>query len=231
MVQFPTLPRQPGYVQVADHIRAAILDRSLSKGEALPPERSLAQQFGVSRTTVREALRHLEAQGLLAARSRTSPMHAASPDVALTRFREALVHVVQLNQVSLAELVELRTAIESAALTRAAASPIPEHLDEARALLERMAAKDISAADHQSADVDFHVALVAASGNRAFTAVMLAVKDSIRLHLGDTLTARRFAELRSRLLAEHRALLRAVERGNAKSATARLLEHLEFYGT
>jgi DNA-binding FadR family transcriptional regulator len=231
MIQFRSVPRLPSYVQVADQIRSAILDRSLSKDEALPPERALAQQFGVSRTTVREALRHLEAQGLLAARGRTSPMHAANPEAAIRRFREALVHVVQLSEVSLADLVELRVAIESAALTRAAASASAEHLAQARASLESMSEKGISAADFQAADVAFHVALVATSGNQALLAVMLAVKDSIALHLKDSLTPRRFAELRPRLLAEHGELLRAVERGNAKAARALLLEHLAFYGT
>lgn len=57
------LKRATAYEQVAERIRAAILDKSLSADALLPPERELAVQFGVSRTTVREALRHLQAQG------------------------------------------------------------------------------------------------------------------------------------------------------------------------
>jgi len=57
------------------------------------------------------------------------------------------------------------------------------------------------------------VALVAASGNRALTLVMLAVKDAIRLHLDEALRSRSFAKLRPRLVDEHRGLLKSVERG------------------
>src|SRR6266571_5547950 len=94
-IRFQNVARSTIYVQVADQIREAILNRSLASGESLPPERELAQQFGVSRATVREALRHLQAQGLLAPRGRTAPMQTASPEAAVARFREALSHVVK----------------------------------------------------------------------------------------------------------------------------------------
>ncbi|XXZ63622.1 FCD domain-containing protein [Sorangium sp. So ce341] len=78
----------------------------------------------------------------------------------------------------------------------------------------------------------FHAALVAASGNQALSLVMVAVKDSIRLHLEEALRARSFPAIRPRVVEEHRALLRAIERGNAKSAATLLRAHLsEFYGT
>jgi DNA-binding FadR family transcriptional regulator len=231
MVEFRSVSHLPGYVQVAAQIRGAILDRSMSRGEALPPERLLAKQFGVSRTTIREALRHLEAQGLLAARGRTSPMHAATPEAAVVRFRESLVHVVELSGVSLSNLVELRRAVEAAALTRAAREPVVEHLSVARGHLETMARHGVSVADFYSADVAFHVALVAASGNEALNAVMLAVTDAIRLHVGELLTPRRFAELNLQLIDEHRSILRAIERGNGKSASPLVRQHLSFYGT
>ena len=59
--RFQQLTRQTAYEQVAERIRAAILDKSLSADEQLPAERDLAAQFGVSRATLREALRHLQA--------------------------------------------------------------------------------------------------------------------------------------------------------------------------
>jgi DNA-binding FadR family transcriptional regulator len=220
------------YVQVAEQIRRAILERALPSGEGLPPERELVQQFGVSRATVREALRHLQAQGFLASRGRTSSMRAAGPEEAVARFCEALGHVVQLREVSLPDLVELRIAIESAALARAAIAPVAARLDEARTALAIMERAETGPADFHAADVAFHVALVGASGNQALLLVMLAVKDAIALHLRESLPDGTFARLRSRIVAEHRKLLRAVETGNAKSAIAGLRSHLAtFYGT
>jgi DNA-binding FadR family transcriptional regulator len=229
--RFDRLTRVTAYQQVAEQIRAAILDKSLSTDERLPAERELATQFGVSRTTVREALRHLQAQGLLAARGRTSPMQPADPDAALARFREALSHVVQLRNVSLPELLELRFAIETAALVRAAQSPLPAQLLAARAALEVMDSARITQAAFYEADVNFHAALVAASGNEALRLVMLAVKDSMRLYLDQAMRGRSFAKVRPQIVEEHRRLLEAVERGEVDAVSALLREHLEFYGS
>lgn len=229
--RFGPLTRTTAYEQVAERIRAAILDRSLAADERLPPERELAAQFGVSRTTVREALRHLQAQGLLSPRGRTSPMLPANSDAALARFREALSTVVQLRNVSLPELLELRLAIETAALVRAAQAPVAEHVEAARAALEQMASPRIDRDTFYEADVAFHAALVAASGNEALRLVMLAVKDSIRLHLDEAMRGRSFAKVRAQVHEEHRKLLTAIEKGNVKAVSALLRKHLEFYGT
>ncbi|MGC4086574.1 MAG: GntR family transcriptional regulator [Polyangiaceae bacterium] len=228
---FQRLTRVTAYEQVAEQIRTAILERSLSSEQRLPPERELAQQFGVSRNTVREALRHLQAQGLLSPQGRTSPMLPADPDVALARFRESLGHVVQLRNVSLHELLELRLAIETAALVRAAQGPAVPALEEARAALEVMASPGITQTEFYEADVTFHAALVAASGNEALRLVMLAVKDSIRVHLDEAMRGRSFAKVRPRVHEEHCRLFSAVEKGNVKGVGGLIRAHLEFYGS
>lgn len=81
-------------------------------------------------------------------------------------------------------------------------------------------------------DAVFHLALVAASGNEALHMVMLAVKDSMKLHLDEALRSiSPFAEVRAKLTGEHRALLAAVEGGDARRAAKILADHLAFYGT
>jgi len=230
-IRFENVATSSIYVQVAEQIREKILNHSLASGQPLPPERALAEQFGVSRATVREALRHLQAQGLLAPRGRTSSMLAASPDTAVARFCEALTHVVKLQNVSLPELIELRIAIETAAYGRAARTPVAAHLDEARAALAIMADPEVSRPAFYQADVAFHIALVATAGNSALSLVMLAVKDSIHLHLDEAMRKRSFTKIRRQVTEEHAALLRAIERGNAKLAPALLRTHLEFYDT
>jgi DNA-binding FadR family transcriptional regulator len=228
---FDRVNRLTIYQQVAERIRTAILDKALSNDAGLPSERELAAQFGVSRTTVREALRHLQAQGLLSAKGRTSPMRPADPDAAVQRFGEALGLVVRLNSISLHDLVELRLAIETTALVRAAQSPITAHIEEARRALELMEQPGIRQADFYEVDAAFHIALVAASGNEALRLVMLAVKDNIRTKLDETVRGRSFAKIRVKVLEEHRSLLAAVENGKVKLVSALLREHLEFYGT
>jgi GntR family transcriptional regulator, transcriptional repressor for pyruvate dehydrogenase complex len=229
---FEPVSRPTLHVEVAGKIRAAILDGTLSSGQRLPSERELARQFGVSRASVREALRHLQAEGLLAQGGRTSPLQSASPDQAASHFREALTRVAQLQGVSLGDLVELRVAIEGAALLRAAASPVSVHIEEARAALAVMERTEVSVEEFRQADVAFHLALVAAGGNKAFLLVMSAVKEAILTHLDDRVSTRTLSKLRSRIVAEHQAMLRSVQRGAGQAAGAQLRRHLrEFYGT
>jgi GntR family transcriptional regulator, transcriptional repressor for pyruvate dehydrogenase complex len=231
-VRFKTVTKSAAYMQVAEQIRAAVLDGTLIAGAELPSERELAQQFGVSRATVRESLRQLQAQGLLAPRGRTSSMQTASPDAAVARFREALTHVVKLRDVSLSDLLGLRIAIEGEALARSAEAPVEPSLEEARAALAAMDRPKISPEEFYDADIAFHVALVSASGNQALSLVMLAVKDSIQLHLDRTMQFRSFAKIRPRVVEEHRGLLRAVEQGDARAGLALLHTHLSgFYRT
>lgn len=219
------------YVQVADQIRERILSRSWPAGEPLPAERELADLFGVSRTTIREALRQLQAQGLLVARGRTSSLMAASSETAIERFREALTHVVRLSDISVADLVELRMAVEGAALGRAARAPIEIHLEEARMALAVMTDARVSVRAHRAADIQFHLALVAASGNQGMVSTMLAIRDSIQLRLDEALEKVHLTEVRDKIDTEHRALLRAVENGHATRAVEILKQHLEFYHT
>jgi GntR family transcriptional repressor for pyruvate dehydrogenase complex len=230
---FTGIDRKPAYLQVADQIRQAILGGSLAPGEPLATEREMCLQFGVSRTTVREALRALQAQGLVSGGGTTSTVRstvAAGPTSG--PLRDALQHLVQLERVSLRDLVEMRCALEGAALARAATEGDPARLAEAREALDAMGARGVSAEDFDAADVRFHVALVAASGNEALHLVMLAVRESVASHLLAALTGGRDtrATLR-RLHAEHAAVLEAVEAGDSDRAADLVRQHIMgFYG-
>jgi GntR family transcriptional repressor for pyruvate dehydrogenase complex len=227
---FQPVTRSALYLDVAERLRQAILSGDLSAGERLPSERELARRFAVSRTSLREALRQLQAQGLLSSGGRTSPMQAADPEQVAGRLGEALIHVVRCKDVSVEELTELRIAIEGAALERAARSAQKGQLEAARAALAIMEQPEVSWKDFRSADLAFHAALVDASGNRAMSLVMAAVKGAIEGHLEATMRERSFDKLKQRVASEHRALLLAVERGNAKSVARLLRAHLaEFY--
>jgi GntR family transcriptional regulator, transcriptional repressor for pyruvate dehydrogenase complex len=231
---FTGIDRNPAYLQVADQIRRAILDGSLAPGEPLATEREMCRQFGVSRTTVREALRALQAQGLVSGGGTTSTVRstvATGPTSA--PLRDALQHLVQLERVSLSDLVELRCALEGAALARAATDADPARLAEAREALEIMGRPGVSAEDFDAADVRFHVALVAASGNEALHLVMLAVRESVASHLLQALSGVRDTRSTLRALhAEHAAVLEAVEAGDGQRASELVRRHISgFYSS
>lgn len=233
-MSFRAVARDPVYEQVARQLRDAILDGALAPGEALPAERELCERFGVSRTTVREALRALQAQGLAVADGPTAPLRVTTPELlAAGPGRDGLVHLLRLGRVPVDDLVELRCALEAAALAHVARARDPRALAPAHAALEEMrdAGEDLAAV--QRADVRFHLALVQAAGNRALELVMLAVRDSIEAHLRTALAALPDPHATARrLVREHRALLAAVEAGDAAEAEALLRDHLlRFYGT
>jgi GntR family transcriptional regulator, transcriptional repressor for pyruvate dehydrogenase complex len=243
---FGTVARDPAYEQVARQLRDAILDGALAPGEALPPERELCERFGVSRTTLREALRALQAQGLAVADGTTAPLRVTTPErLAAGAGRDGLMHLLRLGRVPLADLVELRCALEAAAVGhvarqpgvrrgRAAQAKAREHaLAPARAALEQMRAAGDDLAAVERADVSFHIALVQAAGNRALELVMLAVRDSIEAHLHTALASRPDPRADARrLLREHEVLLAAVAAGDAEEAARVVRAHLlGFYGT
>lgn len=226
---FKPVVTNPVYQQVADEIAEAILAGDLPPGESLPNERELSRQFGVSRTTLREALRALQARGLVVSSgSRTRPLRAAElAEAASGPMREALAHLLRLRRVRLQDLIDLRCALETAALEQAAGEPEPREMDQARGALETMRKIDVTVDEFDEADVRFHLSLVAASGNQAMHLVMLAVRDSMAEHL---LTALRLlpepGDTFRSLADQHAAILKAVESGDPARARRLVLEHI-----
>jgi DNA-binding FadR family transcriptional regulator len=221
--------RSPLYLQVADRIREAILAGRLSPGEALPTERELSETFGVSRASVREALRALQAQGLVAAGG--PPARTVVVSEAGGHARDALVTLLRLNRVEVADLMEFRSLLEGAALADAARRRDPERLAEARKALEEMRRPGVGIDEFDQADVRFHVALVRGSGNEAMHLVMQALREAVARHLHEHLSAQ--ADLPAalaRLVGEHTAILAAVEAGDPERASALVREHIRgFY--
>jgi DNA-binding FadR family transcriptional regulator len=226
-MEFTEVVRRPAYEQVADQLREAILSGVLEPGAELPSERELTDRFGVARTTVREALRALQAQGLAVAERPTAPLRVVRPEaLSAGPAREAFVHLLRLGGVPLSDLVELRCALEGAAVSAAAeraAAPLEAAREEV-ALMKRLG-DDVLA--FEEADVRFHVALVAASGNEALHLVMLAVREPVGAHLLASLRALDdpVPTLR-RLTREHARIVDAVEAGDGALAAERIGKHI-----
>lgn len=229
-VGFKAVVRMPVYRQVADEIAEAVVRGDLQPGDVLPTERELSETFGVSRASVREALRRLQAQGLVSSgRGATARTVVATGEVDVVR--DSVANLLRLQRVPLADFVELRCALEVAAVRLAAQRHDPERLEEARRALELMQAPKVTAEQFDDGDVGFHLALVAASGNQAMHLVMLAARHAMARHLLDALRTvpRRDATLRS-LARQHAAILGAVEEGDGERAAALVESHvLDFY--
>jgi DNA-binding FadR family transcriptional regulator len=228
---FAEVVRAPVYMQVAEQLRAAILDGRLAGGDELPTERELAESFGASRASVREALRALQAQGLIV--GGTAPARALVAGPHDPAARDALVALLRADRVPLDDLVAFRCLVEGAALRRAAEHGDDDRLSEAREALEVMRDPAISIEAFDEADVRFHVSLVRASGNEAMHLVMIALRDPVARHLLEALRASGDREQTLRRLAgEHEAILDAVTDGDGERAAELVERHIrDFYET
>ncbi|WCB94128.1 Putative L-lactate dehydrogenase operon regulatory protein [Baekduia alba] len=224
----------PVYEQVADQLRESILSGQLPAGSALPPERELSERYGVGRTTVREALRALQATGLAVATGPTSPLRVVAPEGLTTApLRDTLVHLLRLGRLPLDDLIGLRVALEGAGAAEAATRTPRPDLTAARDQLAFMRAAGTDLAAFEVADVRFHLELVRASGNEALSIVMLAVRDTVSAALLAHLEALDDpARTLRQLIAEHEAILAAVIAGDGEAARRLSGEHLtRFYTT
>src|SRR5256885_11268560 len=107
---FDQIQMEPAYRKVAAAISGRILDRSLREGDRLPPETELARQFGVNRSTVREALRELESNGLVTRRPGSKLMSVRRPQhIAMA---EAVTRGLVLHDVTFMEVWEALTLLE-----------------------------------------------------------------------------------------------------------------------
>ena len=207
--------------QVADRLKETILSGQLKPGDALAPERDLSQQFGVSRTVVREAVRSLSGQGLVRAIGGSGVRVLA---VDADTVGESMRALMQSAAFDYAKVDEVRRVIEVAAVgvrrragdargpgaDRADADQMRDHIDDLEVCAQ--------------ADLAFHRALALATHNELFLMLhdsLYAPLIEVRRHnLARGVTRRR------KTVTAHRKILSAVRRGDAEQAAAMMREHL-----
>jgi GntR family transcriptional repressor for pyruvate dehydrogenase complex len=159
------------FEQAVEQIRDLIASGAIVPGEKLPTEQDLGRQFNVSRSSVREALRVLEAEGLVEVKRGLGTFVCQKPAARATP--NDLSHWLELRGETLEQVLQVREAVEGLTAALAAVHASAAQLDEIRAIVmqqERMIAK-ISADGEEQAeelsrlDVAFHLAIGAASGN------------------------------------------------------------------
>ena len=201
----------------------------LAVGGRLPAERSLAEQLRVSRTSVREAIRILEALGVVRAGVGSGPeagtVVISDPTAALG---SALRLHVATQHLPVADIVETRVLLESWAVAKA--RPDAPELDEAAALLEGMAPENLPVADFLALDVRFHLALADAAGNAVVSAMMGSLRESIQGYAAElTSNLPDWAATASRLRDEHQGILAAIRNNDGALAAKLVAAHIEGY--
>lgn len=144
------------YQAVQDEVKAYIIEHALSPGDALPPETELAEQLGVSRNSVREAVKSLETLGIVEARTGAGLfVRSFSFDPLL----ENLAYGLMVDLKELADILEVRFHIEHGMIDQAVAAVTEEQIQQFYAILERMQAALLRGEDYMEEDRLFHSTL------------------------------------------------------------------------
>lgn len=212
------------YRQIADQLRALIDAGEFAPGSRLPAERELAQQLGVSRPSVREALIALEVEGVVEVRMGSGvyvqpprAVRAGSGAGALAADAEGPLETIRARQIVEGELAALAAQVATPALVAA--------LEEALAQMEQSVAAGVLPLH---ADQLFHLRLAEAAENAPLLRVVRQLLDERDNPLFQRL-GRHFENVDNwrAAAAEHRRVLRAVAAGDAEGARAAMREHLQ----
>jgi GntR family transcriptional regulator, transcriptional repressor for pyruvate dehydrogenase complex len=218
--------RPPAYQVLADELRADITSGRLQPGERLPPEPELCVKTGVSRSTVREALRLLASQHLIVTtRGVTGGSFVAHPDAEQLAGALATGFTLLTNSagVGLADLLELRRALEVPAAGLAAVRRTDEHLTEIRGALFDPTIDDFETM--MAAHPVFHSAVARATGNPLFE---LVVRPLYHVAYGEDVTETLPDGYWFQIDADHRLLLDCLVAQDAESATHVAVRHLDY---
>jgi GntR family transcriptional regulator, transcriptional repressor for pyruvate dehydrogenase complex len=222
-------------VRTHEHVLAQIADRildgRLEVGDRLPSERELVAALGVSRGSVREALRILESMGIIEANV------GSGRDAGSTvsgRPSEALSNLLRLHMAlsrfQLVDLVEVRIQLERAAAARAALVAEPSDITRLNEIVDEMSRGDLEHARFHELDTEFHVTIAHVSGNALSADLMQALRGAVRVHMETAFEAIDDWDGMVRSLSEeHRQIAAAIDAHDGSRAADLVAEHIAHF--
>jgi GntR family transcriptional regulator, transcriptional repressor for pyruvate dehydrogenase complex len=220
------LEREPRlYERVVDKVLELISSGAWNPGFRLPPERELSEAFGVSRTVVREAVKALEARGVLESTT------GSGVSVRLADFNmvsQSLKTYMQLsNRVDFEiRLNEVRRVLEVEMVALAAGRITPEQRTQLREICKQMREGKNTAKQMAELDFRLHVTLAEATQNDLFKVLLAPLIHQLRDQI--ILTWEDFPRPVEQVFDQHEAIVSAVENGDADAARQAMMKHLIF---
>lgn len=230
--RYPTGGRPATFELVLRHIEGRLTSGDLRPGDRLPPERELAAQLGAGRQSVREALRVLQAQGVIRSQvgtgTHSGTVVVPAPARALTRLLK--VHLA-VDSFPMRDVTEARVMLERFSSGLAAGRRGVPDLERMAEALTAMDA-DLDREAFSDLDTAFHVAIAESGGNRLVGELTVAIRESVRATLlGAMRVDEDWTRLRGRLRAEHREIHAAIEDADGPLAADLVEAHIRsFHG-
>lgn len=207
---------------IISKIRDLINFKNLEPGDKLPSERMLSEKFGVSRSTIREAIQKLEFYGLLKSIPQSGTFVANIGVIAMNGMIE---DILRLDEPDFKSLVETRILLELKTVRLAATRRTEEDLVKLEEALNAYSDKVINGEDAVQEDLLFHLAIAKASGNSTMNTFMLIIIPEIitnfqKHHVCD-------AGLSQRGIIDHQAIFDAIKNQNPQLAKQKMKEHFK----
>ena len=211
---------------LAGRLRTLIVQGQFSPGDLLPTEREMVAESGLSRTSVRDALRVLESEGLI-----TTKVGRAGGSMVRLPGRQSAARSVELfvrtHGIRIESLLECRVAVEPTLARLAARHRTAAQLEEMTRLNAQFTASVDDVPLYKQINLDWHLAVARASGNEPLTALMEAIAMPIR----DASDYQHVTtgELRNGAVRAHSVILKAIADGDEESAYKRMERHVTAY--
>jgi len=221
-VEFAPLLIEPAYRKVAAAIGARVLSRALREGERLPSETELARQFGVNRSTVREALRELESRGLVQRRPGSKLMSVSRPHHGTVA--EGVSHALLLHDVTVRDVWEALTILEPPIARAAARERSAQDLE----CIVAAAAAFIAGRGDTEQAVQRSAQVFRCLGQATHNPVLGLAQEPLLQLLEPSLRVMidKLPQARTRIATAHRRLLEALEARDEDGAQSWMARHI-----
>lgn len=212
--------------QIADQIRESILAGDFSPGDKLPPERELAEMFGVSRPSVREALNILSSSGLVMS-------YQGGGTVVLSLVEagcgSSLSELIRTQQERALEVIEVRKCMESWTAYFAAQRALPDDLRRMEEILVGMERNLEGQLPSEDLDANLHIVIARATHNIVWLHLMQSIFDAMKeFQRGVWRAVYLTREDHQLLYKHHAAIVTAIRTRNADGAREAMMLHLDF---
>ncbi len=209
--------------QVAEQLRAQIVDKEYLPGDKLPVEKELAEQFKVSRITIREAIHKLDFMGILEVRQGSGTYVR---EITPINYIRTLLPMLSMDHNSLKDIFEVRHIIECKTAEYAALNAKEDDLKEMKSVLKRMsvAINAGNSVTYNSLDVQFHYLIARSTHNQILVTIQELLSDLIEGSVSMGLTPVNALE---HSLVFHRKIYEAIAKKDSISASGLMNAHLE----
>ncbi|MFQ4149093.1 FCD domain-containing protein [Arthrobacter sp. LAPM80] len=225
-------PPTRSYDAVLKSIEADLRDGRIKVGEQLPGERALALEHGISRASVRDAIRVLDAMGVVRTGVGSGPQSGA---VVIANPSAGLASTLRLhmatNHFPVSDIVQTRIMMETWAAVEAAARPHDAAQEtQLRKLLEAMNTPSLGREEFHVLDAAFHVLLSSLAGNAVVTAMMESLRSAIQGYVSAAIDSEtKWAQMVPSLRRQHEGIVAAVLAHDGVGAARALKEHIEWF--